>query len=122
MTESVRKIVLVEDEPHVLRATAELLEEDGLKVIEACDGSSALACLEAHPDTSVLVTDIALSDGVDGLALAHSVAERWPHIRIVIVSGAVRPEGRDYPQGALFFTKPYAPAALVTMVKDGVDW
>ena len=122
MTQSVPKVVLVEDEPHVLRATAELLEEDGLTVIEACDGGSAIACLEAHPDASVLITDIALSDGVDGLSLARSVAERWPHIRIVIVSGAVRPEGRDYPEGALFFTKPYAPKALVTMVKDSAAW
>lgn len=122
MTESVRKVVLVEDDPLVLRATAELLEEDGLKVIEACDGGSALASLEEHPDASVLVTDIALNGGVDGLSLAHSVAERWPHVRIVIVSGAVRPDGRDYPEGALFFTKPYAPNALLTMVKDSSAW
>ena len=122
MDGATRRIVLVEDEPLVLRSTADLLAEDGFDVAEASGYAEALAAIEAAPETAVLVTDIGLDGGPDGIALARSVAERWPHIRILIVSGQVRPSGGDYPETALFFTKPYAPGALLTMVKDCADW
>jgi DNA-binding NtrC family response regulator len=122
MAGTVRRVVLVEDEPLVLRSTADLLADDGFEVAEACGYDEALAAIEAAPETAVLVTDISLEGERDGIALARSVAERWPHIRILIVSGQVRPTGADYPETALFFTKPYAPGALLTMVKDCADW
>jgi two-component system, response regulator PdtaR len=120
--EAVKRVLLVDDEPLVLRTTAELLTEGGYDVLEASAYDDALALIEASPDTSVMVTDINLSGRPDGIALARSVAERWPHIRILIVSGAVRPAGGDYPESAIFFTKPYAPGALLTLVKDCADW
>jgi DNA-binding NtrC family response regulator len=116
------KVLLVEDEPLVLRNTAELFVEDGFEVAEASGYEDALAQLRDSPQTSVLVTDISLDGGPDGLALARAVAEEWPHIRIVIVSGCQRPAGEDYPERAIFFTKPYAPGALLTIVKDGSSW
>lgn len=122
MGEASRRVLLVEDEPLVLRSTADLLADGGYEVAEAAAYDDALAAIEASPDTSILVTDINLAGGPDGIALARSVAERWPHIRIVIVSGAVRPDGGDYPEKAIFFTKPYAPGALLTIVKDSSDW
>jgi CheY-like chemotaxis protein len=118
--EALRRILLVDDEPLVLHTTAELLADDGYDVLEASSYDDALALIEASPDTSVLVTDINLSGRPDGIALARSVAERWP--RILIVSGAVRPAGGEYPASAIFFTKPYAPGALLTLVKDCADW
>jgi CheY-like chemotaxis protein len=117
------KVLLVDDEPLVLRTTAELLSEGGCEVSEATCYDEALARLEGGTETDVLVTDISLSGGgQDGIALARSVAERWPDIRIVIVSGRVRPTGNEYPESAIFFTKPYAPGALLTLVKDCADW
>ncbi|HEY0311669.1 MAG TPA: response regulator [Allosphingosinicella sp.] len=123
MGEAARRIVIVDDDPLVLRTTAEILADDGYEVVQAEGYQQALERLEAAaPETSVLVTDIRFSDGPDGIALARQVAERWPHIRIVIVSGDVRPAGGDYPESALFFTKPYAPGALLTMVREGAEW
>jgi len=119
---AIRKVVLVEDEPLVLRSTADLLAEDGFAVAEACGYDEALAAIEADPGTAVLVTDISLEGERDGIALARLVAERWPHIRILIVSGQVRPSGGDYPESAIFFTKPYAPGALLNLVKETAEW
>jgi len=118
----VQRVLLVEDEPLVLRSTAELFADDGFEVAEANGYQEALVRLADQPETAILVTDINLDGGPDGLDLAKTVAERWPHIRIVIVSGCVRPEGRDYPSQAIFFTKPYAPSALLTIVKDPSSW
>jgi len=118
--EATRKILLVEDEPLVLQTTAALLAEGGYQVIAATGYAEALARLEAEPDAAVLVTDINLAGGgPDGVALAREAARRRPGLRIVIVSGAVRPLGGDYPGQAIFFTKPYAPGALLAIVADG---
>lgn len=122
MGEALRRVLVVDDEPLVLQSTADLLADGGYEVAVASGFEEALERLEAAPDTSVVVTDISFSGGPDGIALARAVAERWPHIRIVIVSGEVRPSGSDYPESALFFTKPYAPGALLTMVSDGAEW
>jgi DNA-binding NtrC family response regulator len=116
------KIMLVEDEPLVLRSTADLLIEDGYEVAECSGCEEALARIEAEPDTAVLVTDLNVRCPGDGVSLARVVAERWPHIRLVLVSGALRPERQDYPERAIFFTKPYAPGALLAIVKDTSDW
>lgn len=117
--EATRKVLLVEDEPLVLQATAALLADGGYHVIEARGYAEALTRLEAEPEAEVLVTDISLSGGPDGVALAREAARRRPGLRIVIVSGAVRPLGGDYPRQAIFFTKPYAPGALLAIVADG---
>lgn len=122
MGEAARRVLVVDDEPLVLESTCALLADGGYDVVRAEGFEEALRRLEAAPDTSVLVTDISFSGGPDGIALAHAVAERWPAIRIVIVSGEVRPAGNDYPETALFFTKPYAPGALLTMVSEGAEW
>jgi two-component system, response regulator PdtaR len=116
-----KTVLLVEDEPLVLRTTADLLEHGGFQVVGASNYDEAVAALEAQPDTAMLVTDISIGGEGDGVQLARWVAERFPHMRILIVSGAVRPSGDAYPKEAIFFTKPYAPGALLTIVRDCID-
>jgi DNA-binding NtrC family response regulator len=118
----VRKVLIVDDEPLVLSTTAALLADGGFEVCEARGYDEAIRRLESDSDCDVLVTDISLAGRPDGIALARAVAERWPHVRVVIVSGAVRPQGGDYPERAVFFTKPYAPGALLSIVGDGEAW
>ena len=112
------KILLVEDEPLVHRNTADLLIEDGYDVAESTGCDEALGRLEAEPDTAVLVTDLNVACPGDGMTLARVAAERWPHLRIVLVSGAMRPPAGTYPERAIFVTKPYAPGALLHVVKS----
>lgn len=114
-------ILLVEDDPIVLDSTACLLTDGGCDVRCACSADEALACLEEGPAPAVLVTDIGLASGPSGLELARTVAERWPGVKLLIVSGEQRPAREEYPERALFFTKPYAGGALLAMVKDR-DW
>jgi two-component system, response regulator PdtaR len=115
-----KTVLLVEDEPLVLRSTSDLLEDDGYRVVGVSNYDEAVAALEAEPDTAVMVTDISIGGEGDGVELARLAAERFPHVRTVIVSGAVRPTGDAYPKEAIFFTKPYAPGALLTIVRDCV--
>ncbi|MDP8913248.1 MAG: response regulator [Pseudomonadota bacterium] len=118
MSEVQRQVLVVEDEPLVLESTVDLLVDAGFGVVRARTCEEAMAALEAGFKPSVMVTDISLADGGDGLELARCVSELWPSISIVLVSGAQRPSREDYPEGALFFTKPYAPGALVAVCSE----
>lgn len=114
-------MLLVEDDSAVLAVLAELLAGDGLRVATARSAVEALALLEAGPAPATLVTDIHLAGTLSGLDLAQSVARGWPAIRLLLISGACRPGQDQYPAQALFFTKPFAPGALVALVRSS-DW
>ena len=43
---------------------------------------------------------------IDGLKLAHAVHERWPAIKIILVSGQLTLTDADKPADSRFFGKP----------------
>jgi len=117
-----RTVVLVEDEPLIRESTTSLLVDDGCVVHPAASHDEALEILRGNPHVTVLITDIALAGERTGLDLADTVASQWPHVRIIILSGRVRPHPAAVPGNALFCTKPYAPGALTTLVRQCGDW
>lgn len=82
-----RRVLLVEDHPDSREFMQALLESDGHTVAAATGVSDAMTLLEnANPPFEVLVTDIGLSDG-SGWDLTSFARERWPSMRIGIVTG-----------------------------------
>ena len=43
---------------------------------------------------------------MDGLKLAHAVHDRWPSVKIILVSGQVKPTDAERPANSRFFGKP----------------
>jgi two-component sensor histidine kinase len=54
----------------------------------------------------MLFTDIQMPGTMDGLKLAHAAHKRWPHIKIILVSGQVAVSDADKPEDSKFFPKP----------------
>jgi two-component system, response regulator PdtaR len=106
-------VLIVEDDLLLRMLTAEVVAEAGFVPLEAGDADEAMALLEAHPDIALLVTDIEMPGRMDGLQLARAVCGRWPPIKILVVSGQVRPKPGDLPLNSRFIGKPYRTAALV---------
>ena len=98
--------LVVDDEPLVLLDTSALLTDAGYEVVEAHNAHQALAVIENDPLFSLLVTDIQMPGSMDGIALACQVGQRWPDIRIAVLSGAVTPLPGVLPARAQFITKP----------------
>jgi len=67
----------------------------------------ASGVLEASNDIRIIFTDIDMPGSMNGLKLAHAVANRWPPIRIIATSGHFRIGERDLPDGGRFIAKPY---------------
>lgn len=118
MTGPERTTVLVaEDEPLARMAAVQALTAAGFDVVQACDASEALAILTEHSNVRVLVTDIVMPSGtVDGYQLTAMIAARWPQIRILIVSGADRPQPGELPLGVGFLAKPWTGSDLTGAV------
>ena len=112
------RVLLVEDEALVRMLGVDVLEEAGFEVIEAGNADEALRILEARSDVEVLFTDVDMPGSMDGLALARTVYARWPQVRVLIVSGKVRPGPTEVPPGGVFLGKPYEPAVLVRQLRE----
>ncbi len=82
-----KHILLVEDLPAVARLTERLCARMGYRVTMAEDGEGALDQLVRHEDIDLLLTDIGLPGGLDGVALAKVVRSRWPGTPVLFMTG-----------------------------------
>jgi len=100
-------IVLVVEDEMVLRMRAvDIVEDAGFIPIEAVSADEAIEILESRDDISLLFTDIQMPGSMDGLKLAHAAHRRWPHIKIILVSGQIEVTDADKPNDSKFFPKP----------------
>jgi len=102
-------VLVVEDDTVVRLSLCECLEDAGLEILDAGNAAAALAILEKPPyRIIVLVTDLNLGPGDNGLALAAKARRRLPRLRVVYATGS--PEmlrGRQMRPWERLFTKPY---------------
>jgi CheY-like chemotaxis protein len=108
----------VEDEPLLRMLAVEVVEEAGFIAIEARDADEAVRLLESRTDITLLFTDINMPGSMDGLKLAHAVRDRWPPIKILVVSGKQQLQISDLPSNSWFVRKPYHTAALVEELRS----
>src|SRR5580693_8542168 len=102
----VPNVLVVEDEMILRMRAVDIVEDAGFRPVEAVNADEALSILEARSDISLLFTDIQMPGSMDGLKLAHAVHERWPSIKIILVSGQVKPANIEIPANSRFFGKP----------------
>ena len=80
-------VLLVEDDPDVAAYTGLVLRRlAGARVLDAPGTDAALAVLTAE-DVDVVVTDIDLVPGADGLELTALVRKRRPLLPVIVLSG-----------------------------------
>ena len=100
-------VVLVVEDEMVLRMRAvDIVEDAGFVPVEAVSADEAIKILESRDDISLLFTDIQMPGSMDGLKLAHAAHTRWPHIKIILVSGQIAVTDEDKPDDSKFFPKP----------------
>jgi two-component sensor histidine kinase/CheY-like chemotaxis protein len=99
-------VLVVEDEMILRMRAVNIVEDAGFCPVEAVNADEAISILESRSDISLLFTDIQMPGSIDGLKLAHAVHERWPSIKIILVSGQVKPSDAERPENSRFFGKP----------------
>jgi CheY-like chemotaxis protein len=114
-------VLIVEDEWLLRMLAVEVVEEAGFVALEAGDADEAVALLEARSDIALVFTDINMPGSMDGLKLAQTVRDRWPRVKILVVSGQVRPRHADLPSDSCFVEKPYRAGAIVQELRSLVN-
>ena len=117
-------ILLVEDEEALLNLTAERLKECGYTVLPARDGMHALEIARSfNGPIHLLLTDI-MMPRMGGLALARSIAELRPGIRVVFMTGHAEHEAsyrEALRSGAESIQKPFNNEKLIRLVRQMLD-
>ena len=81
-------VMVVDDEPDVLRLAARWLKRSGYNVIQATSGDEALTYInKLNGDIDVLFSDIVMPGQLNGWALAEAVSIRYPKIGIQLATG-----------------------------------
>ncbi len=122
--EGTERIVVVDDVQEQRDVARRILESLGYEVEAVASGKEALAYLESH-DPELMVIDMIMEDGFDGLDTYREVLEATPGMKAVIVSGYSATERVDEMRklgAGAYVRKPYTRKALgqaVRMVLDG---
>jgi CheY-like chemotaxis protein len=109
----VPKVLIVEDEMMLRMRAVDIVEDAGFSPVQAVNADQALSILESRSDISLLFTDIQMPGSMDGLKLAHAVHDRWPAIKIILVSGQVNPSDAERPADSRFFGKPLSDDQMI---------
>jgi len=80
-------ILVVEDEPQLLDYLARLLRTSGYRTITATDAAQALTLIRGGCGCDLLLTDVGLPGGMNGVELARAAREIDPALKIVLASG-----------------------------------
>ncbi|MFZ0052310.1 MAG: sigma-54 dependent transcriptional regulator [Desulfobaccales bacterium] len=116
-------LLVVDDEPQILRAVAGLLQDEGFEVLTALDGETALKMVEAEVPDLVLL-DIALP-GLDGLEALTELKRQHPLLPVIMVSayGSVENAVKATRLGAFdFIEKPPNADKILLSVRNALEW
>jgi len=122
MPDSLKHLLLVEDETPLRQAIAEQLTDRGYRVKQADSGEAALACL-AEFAFDIIVTDLRLP-GIDGSAVIERAVARYPHIIAIVVTGfgTVKDAVEAIKRGARdFVSKPFQIDELLHVLESAIE-
>jgi CheY-like chemotaxis protein len=108
MGSSKPRLLVVEDDGLIRMDLVDMLSDRGYSVEEATTADEALVVLEADLEFAAVLTDIDMPGSINGLGLANIAHERWPTMKILVISGRYSPSAGVLPPGAKFLSKPIA--------------
>jgi CheY-like chemotaxis protein len=112
-------VLVVEDDVMLRMRAVDLVEDAGYTSVEAVDADEAFAILQSRSaDIALLFTDIQMPGSMDGLQLAHAVYERWPQLKIILVSGQLKLSNAEIPRDSRFFGKPLVSGEIIAEMQD----
>ena len=111
-------VLIVEDEMMLRMRAVDIVEDAGFLPVQATNADDAMTILESRSDIDLMFTDIQMPGSMDGLKLAYAVHERWPSIKIVLVSGKLTLLEKDRPDNSRFFGKPLNVKNMIAELQD----
>ena len=115
-------ILIVDDEPGILRATERGLTSAGMRVLTASSATMALELLAGRDDFALLITDQTMP-GMTGLGLAEQVRAKRPTLPIILstgYAGLVSAERLQQVRIEMVLEKPYTLSQLTDAIQGAL--
>ena len=113
-----KRILLVEDEADVRETTIEQFRAARFRVVEAHSAEAAMRLLQTGTHFDILVSDVRLPGGMDGVQLGEAARRMRPTLPIVLISGYS--EGRTM-SGVPLVDKPFEFGTLLGHVNAALS-
>lgn len=115
------KVLVVDDDPHILMSLEFLMKKSGYDVLVARNGTEALESIEGS-QPQLIILDIMMPD-VDGYAICKHVksGKDTKDIKVVFISAKTKEADiqKGYDMGAeLYVTKPFSTRQFVKQIND----
>jgi signal transduction histidine kinase/HAMP domain-containing protein len=118
-------ILVVEDEPSVRALVIKLLQDLGYRLLQAPSGPSALEVWREHGKAiDLLITDIVMPEGMNGVDLAERLRRSRPELKVIYTSGYLADlshEDVSRHQSDAFIAKPFRLTELAKLVRRTLD-
>lgn len=118
-------VLVCDDETRLGDLTAGLLEECGFAAGFVPSAVDAMAYIEAHDETRVLLLDVNLSGGKSAQDLLAFLVGRASSLRVVLTSGSAKQEVRaeltQHPLVVGYLEKPYAEEELTAAITSALS-
>ena len=116
-----KRVLVVDNEPHILKLVSFTLKARGYEVLEASDGMAAVElAVSERPDLILMDVVMPVLSGYEAAGRLKD-DPRTAHIPIVMLSAKSQPAERSegLERGAhSYITKPFTPSELVQHVTD----
>ncbi len=112
MSDEVRTVLIVDDDPQVLRLVEKMLRPRNVNVLVAPRPTEALSICESQP-VHLLISDLAMPE-MDGSKLAERVLKLHPGASVLLISGYYKDAPAGSKNGQIsFLRKPFFPSELL---------
>ncbi|MDX1689222.1 MAG: PAS domain S-box protein [Candidatus Promineifilaceae bacterium] len=118
-----QRILVVEDNPMIRDAIAEILGKQGYDVQTAEDGAAAIDLLKANGDDVELVISDMVMPQMGGKALFHALKAHNPDVRMVLISGyPLDEESQQFvdESGSVWVQKPFTQEQLLSAIRHSL--
>ena len=112
-----RRVLVVDDEPHIRTVLRGYLQADGFEVAEAADGAAALTAMRDQPPDLVLL-DV-MMPGIDGLEVLRQL-RTFSDVYVILVTARAEEVDKLVGLGVGaddYITKPFSPREVMARVK-----
>ena len=127
-TAKTQTVLVVEDDADARSTLAAMVTELGYRVVAAENGASALPILEQERPVDILLSDVIMPGGMNGLDLAKAANKRRPDLKVLFVSGYDRmaiAQATKYDDSLRLLNKPFSlmdlARELSALLEDGRD-